>query len=356
MLKINSVQSLTLDIIRIFAVQIVVVGHLLGAVEIGDKMPYIQNTGVVIFFVLSGLIISYTLFYKSQSKAYSFKIFFIDRFSRIYMGLLPSLLVILIIDSCILYLNPEYYTFQDAFNLKTFFGNLFMLQDYNEIGYYLNQYIPLSYKITSFGSGRPLWTLSIEWWLYLFFGLVYFFYRKRFFWKYFPLLVLFSIVPIWHFIYGNILTVYWFLGVLITLLVFKNKQNFSSFFLLSLSSMFFFAAIINLFILEHTAYSPKYVIYLAGSLFFLLLYQQHSKIDMNEKIMHIIKYIASYSFTLYLIHYSIIVFILSFNLSYDKFSLFIFIFLISNIIALLVASIGEMQYRKVSEKIKKYWK
>jgi len=170
MLKINSIQSVSLDFIRLFAAQLVVLGHTLSFFHIRDDMPYIQNSGVVIFFVLSGLIISYTVFFKSEIN-YSFKQFFIERFARIYTGLLPSLLFIALIDYVIRTQHPESYIYGDAYNIKTFIGNILMLQDYQYIGHYFVSYIPDSLQITSFGSGRPLWTLAIEWWLYMCFGI-----------------------------------------------------------------------------------------------------------------------------------------------------------------------------------------
>lgn len=172
MLKINSIQSLTLDIIRVFAAQIVLFGYAISFFCINSTMPYIQNMGVVIFFILSGLIISYILIHKSK-EGYSFKEFFIERFARIYSGLIPSLIFIAIIDGIIQLYNPDYYKYSD-YDIKTFFANIFMLQDYY-VGHYFEQLVPDSFKITSFGSGRPLWTLAIEWWIYMFMGLIYFF-------------------------------------------------------------------------------------------------------------------------------------------------------------------------------------
>jgi len=356
MLKINSLQSITLDFIRLFAAQLVVAGHLFSFLKIGNGMPYIQNTGVVLFFVLSGLIISYTVFYKSQIE-YSFKSFFIERFSRIYTGLLPSLIFIFLLDSLMIYLNPLDYSFMDEFDIKTFIGNLLMLQDYNYIGHFFNQYIPVEYKITSFGSGKPLWTLAIEWWLYMLFGVLYFFYKKSFSWKYFPILLLLSIIPLWNLIHGrgHGLSIYWIFGLLITLFIFK-KQQIPKLLALFSSILLFFSAIIYMLIVERVAYNLHYVFFLAGSLAFLLLYQQDSQKKYIGKFSKLIKYLASYSFTLYLIHYSVIIFVLSLNLEYNKLTLFLGSFVLSNILALLLASIGEMKYRKVALKIKNYWR
>ena len=355
MLKINSLQSFTLDFIRVFASQLVVIGHLLSFFHIGnEEMPYIQNTGVVMFFILSGLIISYTIFYKSQF-GYSFKTFFIERFSRIYTGLIPSLLFILLVDSISRYLDYSLYSFTDAFNIKTFLGNLLMLQDYNYIGYYLNNIIPLDFKITSFGSARSLWTLAIEWWLYMFFGILYFYYRKNFSWRYLPLLLVLSIIPLWNLVggRGNGLTIYWIFGLFITLYVFRKQEISKTLSLLSFILFILFAFIYMLFV-EREAYNLHYAFFLSGAIFFLMLYQKDVHKQYNKKITKYVKCMASYSYTLYLIHYTIITFIISLNLPYDNILLAVMSFLVSNILALLLASVGEMKYRQVSDKIKIY--
>ena len=53
-----------------------------------------QNLGVVVFFLLSGLLIPYTVVRNKNRGGYSWGHFFIDRFARIYSGYLPGLIVI----------------------------------------------------------------------------------------------------------------------------------------------------------------------------------------------------------------------------------------------------------------------
>lgn len=350
MLKINPIQSLSLDFIRFFAVQAVLIGHSISFFNISKNTPYIQNMGVVLFFVLSGLIISYTVFYKSQG-GYSFRIFFLERFARIYTGLIPSLLFILLIDFVMKYSNSSHYIYENAYNIKTFIGNIFMLQDYQYIGHYFISLIPEQFHITSFGSGRPLWTLAIEWWLYMCFGLLYFVYRKSFSWKYFPLLLLVSIVPLWNLIHGrgHGLTIYWIFGIIITLFVFK-KQYFSKSLSLFFTLLFLLCSIIVL-LYEEKAYSVKFVFFIAGFMFFMLLYQQN--IDKKfYNIKRIIQFGAGYSFTLYLIHYSIIEFIISLDMQYNKYILAMSSVVIANVIAAFVASKTEMKYKVVANILK----
>ena len=350
MLKINSLQSISLDIIRLFAAQLVLVGHLLSFCSLA-KLPYIQNSGVVLFFILSGLIISYTIFYKSQTN-YSFQEFFIERFARIYSGLVPSLLFILLIDFIIQNINPNYYQYTNAYNIKTFLGNLLMLQDYHYIGHFFVNIIPKSLHITSFGSGRPLWTLAIEWWLYMFLGMIYFFYVRSSSRKYVLLMLLVSVVPLWNLVYGrgNGLSVVWILGIIVTMFVFKKQ-----FFPKTLSLYFSVTTLVfALFVLiyHEKAYNIHFAFLIACSINFMLLFQQGNiKLYQGAK-SKLIKFVANYSFTLYLIHYSLIELILSLELDINKYLLAFSCFILANITAAFIAYFTEMKHKKLAVKLK----
>ncbi len=215
MIKMNFTQSLSLDIVRIFAAQFVLIGHALSYFNL-FKADYIQNSAVVLFFILSGLVITYSLFQKmSNNKHYKFREFFIDRFGRIYTALIPSLVFILVLDLIqVYYIENKNYGYFNALDLKTFIGNLFMLQDY-PIFPIFNKVFGTDIFLTSFASGRPLWTLAIEWWLYMAFGLIVIHYAERFNIKYFPLLLLFIVVPLYNAFggRGDSLTLFWMGGV-----------------------------------------------------------------------------------------------------------------------------------------------
>lgn len=100
--------SLSLDFLRATASQMVVIGHGISFMGIllwlheppEGYFPWMQNIGVVVFFLLSGLLIAYTTFNKMTAKSgYNFKVFFVERFSRIYSGYIPALFIIAILDA-----------------------------------------------------------------------------------------------------------------------------------------------------------------------------------------------------------------------------------------------------------------
>ena len=98
--KLTKGNSIILDLIRGVSAQLVVIGHgisFFGIFKLVQQpnFPSIQNIAVLIFFILSGFLISYSTFRKSN---YGFKQYFIDRFSRIYTAFIPSLLFVFLLD------------------------------------------------------------------------------------------------------------------------------------------------------------------------------------------------------------------------------------------------------------------
>lgn len=127
--KLTNSNSIFLDLIRGVSAQIVVIGHGLSFFEIFPvlQVPKMQNIAVLIFFLLSGFLITYSTIRKNN---YSFKNYFLDRFTRIYTAFIPAIIFVFLIDTLNKKINPSDYMFDKAFNLMTFLGNIFMLQDF----------------------------------------------------------------------------------------------------------------------------------------------------------------------------------------------------------------------------------
>jgi peptidoglycan/LPS O-acetylase OafA/YrhL len=208
--KISAESSALLDFIRGGAAQLVVFGHGISFSGIAPYLqqpyfPYVQNVAVLVFFILSGFVISYSLSGKSTRKNYKYFDYLVDRSARIYTTFIPALTFVLFIDLFSIYLNGELYQYWGAFDVKTFAGNLFMLQDFPGL------------PITSFGSARPFWTLAIEWWIYLFVGAVFFFLTKKKSMALIPVIAVFSVVPLYNLVggRGDGLFLYWIFGSVI---------------------------------------------------------------------------------------------------------------------------------------------
>lgn len=330
--KLNSSQSIFLDLLRFFAVQFVLIGHALDDLTL-CRIEWLQNLSVVVFFILSGIVISYSTIQKTE-KGYSLKEYLIDRFSRIYVAYVPCLIFIFALDFAHIYLDASSYSYLLAINIKTFVGNLFMLQDF-----------PFQHVITSFGSGRPLWTLAIEWWLYMIFGVLLLKFWSKFDLKYVPLLLLCSVVPIYHIIgRGNSLTLLWIFGVMVTMSIpyFYKARTKSLYWLFIIFSLLF---IIRIGI-KRDAYDLGCGILISFLIALVLIYLSKNKCEVHSKLQSVTKSMVSYSFTLYLIHYSILDFITSMiNHSRNQWLLLLITILLCNFVAKVLALYTEDKYK-----------
>jgi len=338
--------------LRVIAAQLVVVGHSLAFFYTGGQYHFIQESSVLVFFILSGLVISYSVKIKlSKDNSYNFKEFFIERFSRIYSGLVPSLIFILLIDLIHIYYFSFPYNSKYDFSISSFIGNLFMLQNY-----------PFLHNITSIGpfaSGRPLWSLSIEWWFYMAYGIITFYFYKQFTVNKLVYLLILLIVPIYYILggTGNGMTLYWLMGGVIMILSFSNNIviDYKSALFFSLFFMILGIIWINE---KHLAYHPVFAFILGAFLFFSLniLSQIKYNIDMS-KFKKIVHFFAAYSLTLYLIHYPILDLMRNFMHSENKLFIMILSIMLSNILACCLALKTEMKYRDLALYLKnKYLK
>ncbi|MDT8903844.1 acyltransferase family protein [Anaeroselena agilis] len=351
--------SAALDFIRAVSAQMVLVGHAISYFGIFNFLqppilPYMQNVAVLLFFLLSGLLISYSVFTKLDNyPGYRFAEYFIDRFSRIYTSYLPSILFVLLLDFIYICLAGSNYGFATAFSVQTFIGNLFMLQDYP-----VGRYISLLH-VTSFGSARPFWSLAVEWWIYLWFGwFVYNYYKKeqnRNNWYVHLIFIFFCIVPIWNMVFGrgNGLTFVWLMGSGVCLIL--AKVSITSFrpklsFILS-------AAFLTLATIRVVRTKIEYDVLFAGLLglflLFLLIGLHNSTFSFGKTFDRRVRFVANYSFTLYLTHYSILDFAHYLtNGIYSPYLIFVLSFLICNFVAAFIAYFSEFRHKYVASRLK----
>lgn len=159
--NLTSGQSVTLNAIRALAAFSVLVGHTFVDVVpkswFGQIMPF-QSLAVVVFFWLSGFLIAYQCLSKAN---YSFGEYMIDRFSRIYVLYIPAMIISYLVFIVLLEREPP--------TVWDFVGHVLQLQ-----------HTPFSRMIEGippikvYGGNSVLWTIAIEWWLYVFFGIAFF--------------------------------------------------------------------------------------------------------------------------------------------------------------------------------------
>ena len=178
-----------------------------------------SHESVIVFFVLSGFLITGSIVNARKKGTFSSLNYGLDRLVRLWIVLIPGLVLTLIVDRAGIHwfgTNPAYlgnihYTgnIDVAANLNgpTFFGNIFFLQ---------------GILVDTFGSNTPLWSLTNEFWYYILFPMIYFlFYLKKI-----GIRVLLSIltIAIFFFIGQDILQ--YFLVWLIGSALFFVKENF----------------------------------------------------------------------------------------------------------------------------------
>jgi peptidoglycan/LPS O-acetylase OafA/YrhL len=116
---------------------------------------------VVIFFVLSGYLISGSVFRSLEQGRWSWKDYLIHRLVRLWLVLLPALVLCAAWDLGRLAMlggagSLVERAYANDLTWKLFWGNLFFLQDG---------------VVRTFGSDRVLWSLAAEFWYYMLFPL-----------------------------------------------------------------------------------------------------------------------------------------------------------------------------------------
>lgn len=122
------------------------------------------HAAVIVFFVLSGYVVTYAAEKKTAARDYGFRDYFLDRWSRIYSVLLAAILVTLILDfiggmASNAYRDPALIP-QDDFMLRLI-ANVLGVQGV------------WGYRI-QFGSNPALWSVGYEFIYYLLFGTLFF--------------------------------------------------------------------------------------------------------------------------------------------------------------------------------------
>lgn len=343
--------SLMLDLLRAAASQAVVIGHGISYYEIWPrlqppKFPYIQNLAVVVFFVLSGFLITYATVRKSRE--YRFGEFFIERFARIYSAYLIVLPLIWVIDRMALQLEPAAYAHGAAFDVRTFIGNVFMLQDHPRPEVHsLLQLGTDGVQITSFGSARPFWTLAIEWWIYMCFGWIVLRNRSKSGIVFFVVLAVLAVVPAYNILggRGNGLGLVWIFGASLCLLASHRRISELRTDTLVLAAIGFGALSIVLLSTTLEPYDTKYAALFGVSMLCAVLAVDRVRWKAPEALAGALRFIANYSFTLYLLHYSILDLMVHHRIVGDPLGDFLLAVVVTNVASIAVAYFTEFRHR-----------
>ncbi|QBY01301.1 acyltransferase [Rhodophyticola sp. CCM32] len=365
-------QSTLLDALRAFAAHCVLLGHILSLSIFPELRTGLGDLGVVIFFVLSGFLIASTSTAKADRSRYLFQDYLLDRAFRIFAPYLPALIAVFILDGLTLRFSTVQ-TYAEYFTLKDFTASLLMLQQFPP-GIILDEWFGLNAaKLSTFGSARPFWTVANEWWLYVCFGMIFFSIVSKHRKTGFVFLLAAAIVPVFNFVAGtgDGLSLLWvvmaLMGVFYARRPGKTGANMPDIkvpdsklniiLTMALICTLLLAVVRFLWISYlHPSLAPGtpvvydfnlYVlIAFAMSLMFFLVRQIENPLGHKS-----IRFLAGYSYSLYLIHYSIIYFCDALELGpKGKATRLLFLYLLCNVAAVLLWALFERHHRRL-----RYW-
>lgn len=164
-MKLTENQSLFIHLVRGLSALAVMMGHSLDLLSGPPALSWyrLQSVAVVVFFVLSGFLICMN----ATKPGNTLGNYLIDRFARIFVAFVPALLLTLALD----WMTGR---ISDRLSISAFLANMLMLQ-----GIPFDRLVSWGPFFQPFGSNSPLWTVAVEWWLYVAFGLVIFSTRIR---------------------------------------------------------------------------------------------------------------------------------------------------------------------------------
>jgi peptidoglycan/LPS O-acetylase OafA/YrhL len=303
-----------------------------------------QNVGVLLFFIISGFLITHTLVARSENPNYDFSRFFIDRFARIYSGLIPALVFIVVVDAVVIHLTEDQ-TIARYYNLKTLVANLFMLESYRGFWQELLRW-------PTFGSASPLWTLAIEWHIYMFVGAVFFMFKTPRARPYLiPLAIFFGQTPAYFLLgalqpdgVGSGLFSLWLGGSAVYLAARAICLPRWLAIAMTLLGLAVFLAITP----AHAEYSMTAYPLLLAAVFGTIAATQTTRVITSRRLRKTIEFFADYSFSLYLIHHTIMygMFVVFPERGLWMFSVSV---CLSNLVAITLAAIGERHHRTWSQ-------
>ncbi len=161
----NRYISIYLDLVRFLAALTVFFVHA-NYDRFTNKLPIVWrlkdlgNDAVMVFFVLSGFVIAYVV----DQKEKTFSDYSVSRFARLYSVAVPALILTFVLDHVGAHLAFDMYDgwwYQNDHSLWRMFANLFFV---NELWFN---------SIRPFSNG-PFWSLGYEFWYYAIFGVACF--------------------------------------------------------------------------------------------------------------------------------------------------------------------------------------
>lgn len=260
------------------------------------------HESVIVFFVLSGFLITMSVENQFHSGRFNLKKYTSDRLSRLWTVLIPALAITAALDIATFHFTKSSFylgefkflnsgpTGHAEWGLSTLMGNIFFTQ---------------GVLVHVYGSNTPLWSLACEFWYYVIFPVV-FIATRRFASHRVVLIALSAIVisVIGYYVNNAILKYYivWIFGYLS--FIFSKGDNNSK---IENKLKVLLPILITLIILIfYFKYKNEYLKDLSLGLILSMVMNMSSNITMSAHLKSISEFTSKISYSLYLVHFPLL--------------------------------------------------
>ena len=272
------------------------------------------HEAVVVFFVLSGFFIGTSVLGAKERDDWSWRSYLLRRFTRLYVVLVPALILTAAIDRAGIHLfgahnvyggslSAPYISWEDArltSQPSSFLGNLLFLQ---------------GIAVAPYGTNGPLWSLGYEFWSYVLFPVLVFTFAARV-----PVRarVLGTVIASALIVFGSLKFVIWFgvwlLGAAVSRLWRPIASRLTVTRPLVGAGLAAFATVLVLARVahsRHTEWDCALGVVTALLVLLVLARTRSGGAEGNPRYGEFTTRLAGFSYTLYLIHFPIVVFVSS---------------------------------------------
>jgi peptidoglycan/LPS O-acetylase OafA/YrhL len=325
-----------------------------------------QSFAVVIFFVLSGYLITTTVMRKWDSPEFGFGTYLIDRLARVVYPLLPATALIVAFDFLVFRGSTVLPFISIELGVPTLIGAFTLLYNHPVLQQVAQRNDALAWlDVGPVGSGAPLWSIVAEWWIYVAFGLFVLVLARgvRLNVGWIALFVLAVAVPIGYFAQGSAHTGAWIVGMLFAAnapQLAKLPQRFHVALFLASTGTFLAA-------LQHVgnnlstpltilpaavAFCAAYFAWGAGT-----SSAERGRPAARMRLSVLLVFVSGYSYSLYLVHFSVVTYLWYFlHDALRAWQLIPLALVLSNIVGLGFWFLVERHFHRVGAMLKARWK
>lgn len=343
----NSSQHLLfLDLVRGLSAMLVVMGHatvlafpsLMGR----PNFFYVQSWAVVVFLALSGYLIVRSVIRRIDNGTFTLIGYVKDRGARILTPLIPLVPVVVLGDRMFLGNPPTTPYVQNVdVGLGSIVSNIFMLQE-NWAVQVIDRLLGTDLSHRSLGSAAPWWTVALEWWIYIAFGCLLALVAGLTQHKVVVAVVgLFAVTTVLGSILsGNPLVLAWVVGGLFAWL--DPTLSKTAWTVIAVLSVVGIIGI--LYVKQGAVYSIPVVALTPVAIFAAF---RAAKWGVLARVRRPITFIADYSYSLYLIHFSVLVWMAALTPEFRGVGFIVLGSVVSNTVAIAWWFLFERHHRKV---------